>query len=61
MGRIEVTCKLKDYSDPPQQQIRVHNHWNDNGLVVLEVYGKRYTVSADELRRAIENCTNVGF
>ena len=61
MGKIKVTCELKDYSDPAQPQIRVHNHWNIDRLVELEVDGKRYTVCADELRRAIENCTNVGF
>ena len=61
MGKIKVTCEIKDYSDPAQPQIRVHNHWNYNSLVELEVDGKRYTVNADDLRRAIENCTNVGF
>ena len=61
MGRIKVTCELKDYSEPAQPQIKVYSDRDIDRFVELEIDGKKYTVNADELRRAIENCTNVGF
>ena len=58
---IDVTSKLHDYSDPAMPPIKVHSSWSyTSRFVELEVDGKRYTVSADELKRAIENATNCG-
>jgi hypothetical protein len=48
----------KDMSYPwPKLQVRQHRL---KSRVVLEVEGKTYVLSADDLRRAIENATNTG-
>jgi hypothetical protein len=39
-------------------QLSVKAHWNINRFVVLEWHGKSFTVSADQLERAIKNATN---
>lgn len=41
----------------PMPTMNVHSHWNRDSLVVLEVAGQRVTVSAADLRMAIENAT----
>ena len=41
------------------KSIRIENHWNMNDRVVLHVGEKAYTVSARDLKAAIENATNV--
>ena len=38
--------------------IEVVNHWNRKEFVVLNVGGKKYTVLASDLERAINNATN---
>lgn len=43
----------------PVPRLLVSNHWNRDSLVVLEVHGKRLTVSARDLQAAIANATNV--
>ena len=54
---MEVTCEIKDYSDPAQPKIKVHNAWNyKNTMVELEVDGKTYTVKGSELIGAINKC-----
>lgn len=54
---MKVTCEIKDYSDPAQPSIRVHNAWNyKSTMVELEVDGKKYTVKGRELISAIEKC-----
>lgn len=55
---MKVTCEIRDYSEPAQQSIRVHNHWNIDRFVELEIDGKRYTVLGYELIEAIKNCMN---
>lgn len=54
---MKVTCEIKDCSNPAQQNIRIHNAWNDSGKVELEVDGKRYKVVADELISAAKRAT----
>ena len=39
--------------------IKIESHWNNSGLVVLDVFGAEVTVSADALEKAIRNATNV--
>lgn len=40
--------------------VQVHSHWNIKSFVVIETPdGKKYTVVADQLERAIRNGTNV--
>ena len=51
---MKVTVEIKDYSNPAQPCIKVHNARNDGSKVELEVDGKRYIVCADELISAIK-------
>ena len=57
MNRISVTCELRTYDDT-SNKLRVHSHWNENGKIVLEVDGKKFTVVAKDLEAALKNCTN---
>lgn len=43
-------------SDMPK--LEVSEHWNRREFIVIELDGVRYTVSADQLRRAIDNAQN---
>ena len=43
-------------SDRPK--IKVSEHWNKRSFVVLEIDGKKITVVADDLKRAIDNAQN---
>ena len=61
MAKVKVTCEINEYSDSIKARVLVHNHWNSNELVELEIKGERYILSAIELKTAIENCTNTGF
>ena len=54
---MKVTCEITDYSNPAKPNIRIHNAWNDNGRIELEVNGERYVVSAAELKSAVERAT----
>ena len=58
---MTVLVKLDDYSKPAQPSIRVRSHWNSNTYVELLIDDKCYTVSAEQLKRAIQNATNVPF
>ena len=49
MAKVKVTCEINEYSDSIKTRVLVHNHWNSNEFVELE------------LKTAIENCTNTGF
>jgi len=51
---MKVTVEIKDYSNPTQSCIRVHNAWNDGAKVELEVKGERYIVSGEELISAVK-------
>ena len=55
---IKVTCEVSTYSETATPNIRVYNHWNDKDKVEIEIDGKRYTVVADDMIRAVNNCTN---
>ena len=37
----------------------VESHWNDSDMIVLNIEGKKYTVHALDLSKAISNATNV--
>ena len=57
---IKVTCQLKTYDEPAKPDIKVHAHWNSDRLVVLQLSDEHsVTVSANDLREAIKNATNV--
>ena len=51
---MKVTVEIKDYSQPTQPCIKVHNAWQDGAKVELEVKGERYIVSGEELISAIK-------
>lgn len=61
MGRVKVTCEIDTYNEPAKPSIKVHNHWNRDSFVELEVDGTRYIVDGKELKIAVDNCMNVGF
>ena len=58
---IKVTCQLKDYSEPAQPEIKVHSDYFFGNIVELEVDGKRYRVSGNDLIEATKNAMNVGY
>lgn len=58
---INVTCIVKNYDNPAKQDIKVHAHWNESHMVVIEAGGEKYTVNASDLKAAIENCTNTNL
>ena len=58
---MTTLTRIDDYSTSAKSSIRVRSHWNDNTLVELLIDEQCYTVSAEQLRRAIENATNVPF
>lgn len=43
-------------SDRPK--LKVSEHWNRREFVVVEIDGKKVTVLADELKRAVDNAQN---
>lgn len=43
----------------PMPMMSVLSHWNQDSLVVLDVADRKVTVSARDLRAAIDNATNV--
>ena len=54
---MKVTCEIKDYSNPSQPNIKIHNAFGDGKKVELEVEQKRYTVCSEELISAIQRAT----
>lgn len=50
MALVKVTCQINEYSEPTKGSLKVHNHWNINRFVELEIDGKRYTVNGNELK-----------
>lgn len=43
-------------SDRPK--VKVSEHWNRKDFIIIEVDGKKVTVLASELKRAIDNAQN---
>jgi hypothetical protein len=58
--RIKVTCEVPTTDNPAKPSIRVHSHWNDRGLVVIEIGDKSVTVEGDNLIAAIDNAMRTG-
>ena len=54
---MKVTIEIDDYSNPARPNIRIHNAWSSSDKVELEVDGKRYTVSSEELISAVKRAT----
>ena len=55
---INITCIVMNYDNPAKQDIKIHNHWNQSEMVVLEINGEKYTVLAKDIQVAVANCTN---
>ncbi len=56
---VKVTCEVT-VNDKPCKML-IHNAWNNNRCIEIEVGGERYKVCAVDLTNAIKNCTNVGI
>jgi len=63
---INVESKIRCYEVNDEEiqgldypTIKITNHWNEHEFVVLVINGNTYTVSAKDLKAAIENATNV--
>ena len=61
MGKIENFTIVKTYEESKQEQIKVQSHWNRENLIVLTVGENQVTIVGEDLKRAIDNCMNVGF
>lgn len=56
---INVTCQVQDRSNPRKADIKVHNHFNYNDCVEIEVNGERQTINGYDMITAIKNAMNV--
>lgn len=54
---IKVTCRVETY-EIATPSILIHNHWNDNKMVEIEIENKKYIVLAKDMKTAIDNCSN---
>jgi len=62
MSKIKNTATVNTYEDDStEEEIIISSHWNRDSLVVLHIGKVKLTVAAADLKRAIDNCTNVGF
>lgn len=68
MSRMTITNELPAYEVDDKEvpncedlMVKVTNHWNIRDFVRLEFAGKAVTVSAEDLKRAIDNATNRGL
>ena len=65
MAKLEVKTKVKVYEKDGKElgvnesdEISVEGHWNRRNFVILNINGKKVTVVADHLNRAVQNATN---
>ncbi|RLG18763.1 hypothetical protein DRN75_00930 [Nanoarchaeota archaeon] len=62
MSKIKNTATVNTYGDDStEEEIIISSHWNRDSFVVLNIGSVKVTVVAADLKRAIDNCTNVGF
>ena len=54
VDRMRVTIIIRDFSNPAQPSICVHDSWPTGDRAELEIDGKRYTVNVDELISALQ-------
>jgi len=60
MGKIKNTTQINTYNEPAKPSLKIHSHWNRNEFVELEIGEERLVVSGIDLKRAVDNCMNVG-
>jgi hypothetical protein len=65
MLTIETKLDPIEIDDTPRKdlpsetdQVTVAAHWNYKDRVIIEFHGTKFTVIADDLRRAIQNAIN---
>ena len=61
MGKIENYTVVKTYEESKCDSVKVQSHWNREAFVVLQIGDHSVTVLGEDLKRAIQNCMNVGF
>jgi len=61
MSKIKNTAEVSTYNEPSVPNIRVNSHWNRDEMVVVVIGENKYEVLGRDLKRAIDNCMNVGF
>lgn len=64
MSKIKNTAEVKTYNEPAKPSIKVHSHWNRKEFIELQIGpdpDTRMVVCGDDLKRAIDNCMNVGI
>nr|DAM52186.1 MAG TPA: hypothetical protein [Caudoviricetes sp.] len=55
---IAVSNEVPTRGDVANTPVRVHSHWNDPDLVVLNIGDEKRTVSASDLIAAVKNASN---
>lgn len=61
MSKIKNTAVVQTQNDSAVPDLHVHSHWNNQKIVSIVVDDKTYHVLGEDLKRAIDNCMNVGF
>jgi hypothetical protein len=63
--KIKTRCEVEVYEENDEEinvgeskQFQVFSHWNVGGYVILKIGETRYTISASELKKAIDKCRN---
>lgn len=53
---MKITIEVSDRSAIAQSNIKVHNHYNYNDCIELEMNGNRQVINGNELIYAIQCC-----
>ena len=61
MAKIKNTSEVNTYNEPAKPSLRVHSHWNRREFVEIQIGEERFVVVGEDLKRAIDNCMNVGI
>lgn len=59
---MKVRAKITCYDESAAEFIEVESHWNRNGVlghINLICGGKKFTVSSNDLKKAIDACTGL--
>jgi ribosomal protein L25 (general stress protein Ctc) len=60
---IKVNCEVETYPDSLElkkdmPKINIKSHWNRSDMIWIEIDGNKHLVMANDIIRAINNCTN---
>ena len=60
---MKIVCELYNYEDrinaANRPRVIVTDGWADRDMVIITIDGKTAKVSANDLRKAIDSCTNL--